>query len=182
LQAHQALGWRVVDSQKMAFENWAKEYRGDLGIALADVIGLEAFLLDFDMFFAKLFDGVRQDSGDPDAFAVAMIKHYKKMRINPKEKTIVFSDGLDIKKAIELWLRYSNQIKCSFGIGTNLTNDFGFKPIQIVLKMTRCNDSPVAKLSDTPEKGMCTDQSFVEYLKKVFNEKIERAKEEQRWR
>lgn len=175
-QAHQALGWRVVDSQKMAFENWTKEYRGDLGIALSDVIGLDAFLQDFDLLFAKLFDGVRQDSGDPYAFAMAMIHHYKRMKINPKDKTIVFSDGLDITKAIDLQARYGDQIKCSFGIGTDLTNDFGFTPIQIVLKMVSCNDAPVAKLSDTPEKGMCTDASYVDYLRKVFRERVEQVR------
>lgn len=178
LQAHQALGYRISDSQKAAFENWAKEYRGDLGIALSDVIGLDAFLLDFDMYFAKLFDGVRQDSGDPDTFAMKMIQHYEKMRIDPRTKTIVFSDGLDFKKAVELWQRYRDKIRISFGIGTYLTNDFGFKPLQIVLKMVECNDQPVAKLSDSPEKGMCNDKGYVEYITKVFSEKIRRAEEE----
>jgi nicotinate phosphoribosyltransferase len=177
LQAHQALGYRISDSQKAAFENWAKEYRGDLGIALSDVIGLDAFLLDFDMYFAKLFDGVRQDSGDPDTFAMKMIQHYEKMRIDPKTKTIVFSDGLDLRKAVELWQRYRDKIRISFGIGTHLTNDFGFKPLQIVLKMVECNDQPVAKLSDSPEKGMCNDKGYVEYITKVFSEKIRKAAE-----
>jgi len=171
LQAFQAM-YRVADSQSMAFETWAKEYRGDLGIALSDVIGLKYFLHDFDMFFSKLFDGVRQDSGDPVYFANKMIDHYKSMQIDPLTKSIVFSDGLDFKKAIILWNLFKNRIKVSFGIGTNFTNDFDYKSPQIVLKMVRCNGQPVAKLSDTPEKGMCTDQGYLNYLKTVFDRRI----------
>ena len=171
LQAHQAL-YKIADSQFMAFENWAKEYRGDLGIALSDVIGLNYFLHDFDMYFSKLFDGTRHDSGDPYTYANAVIKHYEDMNIDPSTKTIVFSDGLDVPKAIELWRTYSNKIKVSAGIGTNLTNDFDFRAPQIVLKMTRCNGQPVAKISDNPKKGMCTDESYVAYLQKVFDERI----------
>jgi nicotinate phosphoribosyltransferase len=171
LQAHQAL-YRVADSQVMALENWTKEYRGNLGIALSDVIGLKYFLYDFDMYFSKLFDGTRQDSGDPEIYADAMIKHYKSMGIDPKTKTIVFSDGLTIEKAIGLWQRYHEDIKVSFGIGTHITNDFDFKALQIVLKMIRCNGQPVAKLSDSPGKGMCTDEGYVEYVRNTFNQRI----------
>ena len=171
MQAHQAL-YRVAESQFMAFENWAKEYRGDLGIALSDVIGLKYFLHDFDMFFSKLFDGTRQDSGDPYEYGTAMIKHYKDMGIDPKTKTIVFSDGLDFIKAIELVKAFNGAIKVSFGIGTHITNDFDFRALQIVLKMVRCNGNPVAKLSDTPAKGMCTDQSYVDYLQRTFDNRI----------
>lgn len=171
LQAHQSLGYRIEDSQSMALENWAKEYRGDLGIALSDVIGLEAFLHDFDMYFSKLFDGTRQDSGDPYTYADSLIEHYKSMNIDPMTKTIVFSDGLTFEKALALWKLYKNKIGVAFGIGTHITNDFGFKAPQIVLKMTKCNGQPVAKISDSPAKGMCTDQRYVEYMKKVFNER-----------
>jgi len=168
LQAHQAL-YRVADSQFMALENWVREYRGDLGIALSDVIGLDAFLHDFDMYFAKLFDGSRQDSGDPCIYADNLIQHYKSMNIDPMTKTIVFSDGLNFEKALMLWQIYKNVIKVSFGIGTHITNDFDFKALQIVLKMTRCNGQPVAKISDSPGKRMCPDQGYEEYVKKVFN-------------
>jgi len=173
IQAHQAL-CRVADSQSMALENWAKEYRGDLGIALSDTIGLKYFLYDFDMYFSKLFDGSRQDSGDPYKYGDAIIKHYESMNINPKTKTVVFSDGLDFKKAADLARYFDGRIKTSFGIGTNFTNDFGPKALQIVLKMTKCNGQPVAKMSDTPEKGMCTDQSYVSYLKDIFDRRIAR--------
>jgi nicotinate phosphoribosyltransferase len=171
LEAHQAL-YRVEESQFMAFENWAKEYRGDLGIALSDVIGLKYFLHDFDMFFSKLFDGTRQDSGDPYTYASSMISHYTNMRIDPITKTIVFSDGLDFEKALKLWHAYRDRIMVSFGIGTHITNDFDYRALQIVLKMIRCNGQPVAKVSDTPAKGMCTDQSYEDYLKRTFDKRI----------
>ena len=170
VQAHQALGYRLVDSQKMAFENWAKEYRGDLGIALSDTVGVDAFLKDFDMFFAKLFDGTRQDSGNPYTYAKKMIAHYKSLNIDPKTKTIVFSDGLTVEDAIELWHTFKDEINVSFGIGTHLTNDFGYKPLSIVMKMVKCNDQPVAKISDSPGKCMCEDPGYLDYLKSVFVE------------
>ena len=172
LQAHQAL-YRVADSQTMALENWAKEYRGALGIALSDVIGLKYFLHDFDMYFAKLFDGTRQDSGNPFEYGDALINHYKSMNIDPMTKTIVFSDGLNIPKATELAKYFNGKIKFSFGIGTDLTNDFGFKPLQNVIKMVSCNGNPVAKLSDSPGKTMCPDGGYVRYLTDVFNKRIQ---------
>ena len=171
LQAHQAL-YRIEESQSMSFENWSKEYRGDLGIALSDVVGLKYFLHDFDMFFSKLFDGTRHDSGDPYLYAGSMIKHYKSMNIGPMTKTVVFSDGLNFIEALRLWRNFKDQIGVSFGIGTHITNDFDYRALQIVLKMTRCNEQPVAKVSDTPAKGMCTDQSYVDYLKRTFDKRI----------
>jgi nicotinate phosphoribosyltransferase len=168
IQAHQAL-YRVADSQFKAFENWAKEYRGDLGIALSDTVGLKAFLCDFDMFFTKLFDGTRQDSGNPYHYAEEMIKHYESMHIDPRTKTIVFSDGQTIESAIELWDKYMDKIGISFGIGTHLTNDFDYKALQIVIKMIKCNEQPVAKLSDSPGKYMCEDEDYTAYLRSAFN-------------
>ena len=139
LQAFQALGPRLVDSQKEALDVWAREYRGDLGIALTDVVGVDAFIRDFDRYFAKLFDGVRHDSGCPFEWARKMIAHYEKLGIDPKTKTLVFSDGLDIPLAFELLTEFHEITNVVFGIGTNLTNDVGFKPLNIVMKMTQCN-------------------------------------------
>lgn len=173
LQAHQAL-YRVADSQYMALENWVKEYRGDLGIALSDVIGLKAFLYDFDTYFSKLFDGSRQDSGDPYEYGNALIKHYKDMNIDPMIKTIVFSDKLDFEKALDLAGYFCGRIKTSFGIGTFITNDFDFEALQIILKMTGCNGQPVAKVSDSPGKSMCPDRGYEEYIKEAFNKRIAR--------
>ncbi|TCV00664.1 nicotinate phosphoribosyltransferase [Paracandidimonas soli] len=168
LQACQALGPRLRDSQVFALEVWAKEYRGDLGIALSDVYGMDAFLRDFDMYFCKLFDGARHDSGDPFVWGERLLAHYEKHRADPRTKTLVFSDGLTIPKAIELAKRFAGRCKVSFGIGTNLTNDLGHEPLQIVMKMVRCNGQPVAKVSDAPEKTMCDDPAYLAYLRQVF--------------
>ncbi len=168
LQACQALGPRLRDSQKFAFQTWADEYRGDLGIALSDVAGMKAFIRDFDLYFCKLFDGARHDSGDPFAWGDTLIAHYNDMRIDPRSKTLVFSDGLTIQKAIDLCAYFSGRAKVGFGIGTNLTNDLGYTPLQIVIKMVRCNGQPVAKVSDTPGKTMCDDVGYLTYLKQVF--------------
>jgi nicotinate phosphoribosyltransferase len=173
LQAAQALGPRLRDSQIYAFESWAKEYRGDLGIALSDVYGMSAFLRDFDMYFCKLFDGARHDSGDPFSWGERMIEHYKLNRVDPRTKTLIFSDGLTVPRTIELYERFQGRCLLAFGIGTNLTNDLGdppeHEPLQIVMKMVRCNDQPVAKLSDSPGKGMCDDEKYLAYLRQVFD-------------
>ncbi len=171
LQAFQAFDNQLASSQKAALEAWVQEYRGDLGIALTDVIGVDAFLKDFDLYFAKLFDGVRHDSGDPVAWGEKFISHYKKLKIDPKSKLLVFSDGLTFPKAVDLFKHFEGRINTSFGIGTNLTNDLGLKPLNIVMKMIHCNGKPVAKISDSPGKGMCKDEGFVNYLIKVFGEK-----------
>jgi nicotinate phosphoribosyltransferase len=168
LQACQAVGPRLRDSQTFAFNQWAREYRGDLGIALSDVCGMDAFLRDFDLFFCKLFDGVRHDSGDPFEWGEKLIAHYQKMRIDPHTKTLVFSDSLNIPLAMRLYEYFKGRTQTSFGIGTNLTNDLGYEPLQIVIKMTRCNGQPVAKISDEPTKAMDYDPSYVAYLREVF--------------
>jgi|SoiMethySBSTD1v2_1073268.scaffolds.fasta_scaffold62116_4 nicotinate phosphoribosyltransferase len=168
LQACQAVGPRLRDSQSFAFNMWAREYRGDLGIALSDVVGLDAFLRDFDLFFCKLFDGVRHDSGDPFDWGDKLIAHYQKMRIDPRTKTMVFSDSLTVPLAIRLYEYFKGRAQTSFGIGTNLTNDLGYESLQIVIKMTRCNGQPVAKISDAPLKTMDYDPSYVNYLREVF--------------
>jgi nicotinate phosphoribosyltransferase len=169
LQACQSLGPRLRDSQVFAFETWAKEYRGDLGIALSDVYGLKPFLRDFDMYFCKLFDGARHDSGDPFAWGEAIIAHYEANRVDPLTKTLIFSDGLTVPRVIELHNRFAKRTRLAFGIGTNLTNDLGPEPINIVIKMLRCNGQPVAKLSDTPSKNMCDDEAYLAYLRQVFD-------------
>lgn len=171
LQACQALGPRLRDSQTYAFEMWAKEYRGDLGIALTDVYGIEPFLKDFDMYFCKLFDGVRQDSGDPESWGERMIEHYKANRCDPRTKTFIFSDSLTFERLIKLFRRFKGRVKLGFGVGTNLTNDLGPEPLNIVIKMVRANGQPVAKISDTPGKSLCDDPSYLAYLKQVFGMK-----------
>jgi nicotinate phosphoribosyltransferase len=168
LQASQALGPRLRDSQTFAFESWAREYRGDLGIALSDVYGMSAFLRDFDLYFCKLFDGARHDSGDPFSWGERMLDHYVRNRVDPRTKTLIFSDGLTVPRTIELYQQFRGRCQLAFGIGTNLTNDLGYEPLQIVIKMVRCNGQPVAKLSDTPSKNMCDDEKYLAYLRQVF--------------
>lgn len=176
IQAFQGLGvCQLKDSQKVAFQRWADEYRGSLGICLSDTLGLNKFLKDFDLYFAKLFDGCRHDSGDPFTFTDKIIAHYEKLGIDPTTKTIVFSDGLDFDLAIELAEYCRGKIKCSFGIGTNFTNDVGHLPLQIVVKMIECgsaadNMNPVAKVSDNPAKTMCEDDTFLKYILEVIKQ------------
>lgn len=168
LQAAQALGPRLVDSQKFALESWAREYRGDLGIALSDVVGLDAFLRDFDLYFCKLFDGMRHDSGDPYVWTEKVLAHYVRNRIDPQMKNLVYSDGLTMTSALAIHERFKGRARLSFGIGTHLTNDLGYPTLNIVIKMTRCNGQPVAKLSDSPGKSMCHDETYLAYLRQVF--------------
>ncbi len=168
LQAFQALGPRLRDSQVAALESWAREYRGDLGIALSDVVGLDAFLNDFDTYFCKLFDGVRHDSGDPFSWGDRMLAHFKANRTDPASKILVFSDGLNIEKVMQLFDYFRGRCQVAFGVGTHLTNDLGPTPLNIVIKMVRCNGQPVAKLSDSPGKSMCDDPGYLSYLRQVF--------------
>ncbi|WP_201526704.1 nicotinate phosphoribosyltransferase [Psychrobacter frigidicola] len=168
MQAFQALDVRLRDSQKAALEAWVHEYRGDLGIALTDVVGMDAFLRDFDLYFAKLFDGLRHDSGDPYIWGDKAIAHYQKLKIDSKTKVLTFSDGLNLNKAWELHQYFKDRIKTSFGIGTNLTNDMGLTQMNIVLKLVECNGQPVAKLSDSPGKTMINNDTYLAYLRQVF--------------
>jgi nicotinate phosphoribosyltransferase len=168
MQACQALGPRLRDAQVFALDKWAQEYRGDLGIALSDTYGTDAFLRDFDMYFCKLFDGARHDSGDPFAWGEKMIEHYARNRVDPRSKVLIFSDQLSFPLAIEIARRFHGRVRTAFGIGTNLTNDVGFSPINIVIKMTECNGQPVAKVSDAPGKTVSKDARYLAYLRQVY--------------
>ncbi|MFP5405291.1 MAG: nicotinate phosphoribosyltransferase, partial [Gammaproteobacteria bacterium] len=128
----------------------------------------DAFLRDFDLYFCKLFDGARHDSGDPFDWGERLIGHYEVNRVDPKTKTLVFSDALTFPLMVDLYERFKGRVRLSFGIGTNLTNDLGYTPLQIVIKMVRCNGQPVAKVSDAPEKTMCDDPAYLNYLRQVF--------------
>ena len=171
LQAFQALDVRLRDFQKAALETWVQEYRGDLGIALTDVVGMDAFLRDFDLYFAKLFDGLRHDSGDPYVWGDKAYAHYKKLKIDSKTKMLTFSDGLNVEKAWALHQYFKDRFQVSFGIGTNLTNDMGQTALNIVLKLVECNGQSVAKLSDSPGKTMTDNDTFLAYLRQVFEVK-----------
>lgn len=122
----------------MALENWVNVYDGDLGTALADTYTTDAFLNNLSRKQAKLFDGVRCDSGDEFDFTNRLIERYQEFGIDPTTKTIIFSNALDFNKALEIQKHCSGRIRCAFGIGTNLTNDTGYKPLNIVMKLTQC--------------------------------------------
>jgi len=164
----------LINHLDVALQTWSDEYEGSLGIALTDSINTDVFLKAFNLKYSKLFDGVRHDSGDPIEFGIKMIQHYKDLGIDPKTKTIVFSDGLDIPKALSLVEEFDGLIKISFGIGTNLTFDFDevIKPLSIVIKMIGCGTRdkifPVAKISDTPEKSISGSVKYLEYLKDLY--------------
>ena len=149
-------GYQMANAS--AQDAWVKVFHGDLGIALTDTFTTDVFLSTFDTFHAKLFDGVRQDSGDPFEFTDKMIAHYQKLHIDPLSKTIVFSDGLDVEKAIKIHSYCSGKVRDAFGIGTSLTNDVGVTPLNIVIKLAQCrssSDKPwrhAVKLSDETGK------------------------------
>jgi nicotinate phosphoribosyltransferase len=164
-------GYKMAN--QLALDNWVEVYRGDLGIALSDTFTTEVFFRAFDTKLAKLFDGVRQDSGDPVAFAEKTIEHYKKLRIDPMSKTIIFSDGLNPAVVEEIAKFCRNKIKMSFGIGTNLTNDVGVKPLNIVIKMIEAKSDnedwqPTIKLSDVPGK-YTGDEKTIQLCKGILN-------------
>lgn len=171
LQSFQAYGGILRDFQKQALEDWVQEYRGDLGTALTDVITMDAFLQDFDLYFAKLFDGLRHDSGEPIPWGESAIAHYQKLKIPLTGKRLTFSDSLTVVKAIGLYAHFGDRIQTGAGIGTFLTNNLGITPLNLVMKLTQCNGKSVAKISDSPGKTLCKDEIFLAYLKNQFNVK-----------
>ena len=159
-------------TNKAALEEWFEEYQGDLGTALTDTLGTDLFLKDFTKLQALCYSGVRHDSGDPYAWGEKMIAKYKEYGIDPKTKTLLFSDGLNFDKAQRIYDYFKDRIKVSFGIGTFLSNDTDVDPLNIVIKLQYVNGHPVAKLSDTPGKTMCQDADYVEYLKTAVDYRL----------
>jgi len=164
-------GFKMANA--MALEHWVDVFRGDLGIALSDTYTTDEFFEHFDKKFAKLFDGVRHDSGDPLEFADKTIQHYQRLGIDPLSKTIIFSDALNYDKVKRITDHCNGRIGHSFGIGTNFTNDVGLKPMNIVMKMTEAFPegqewTPVVKLSD--EKGKYTGEpEMITLAKRILN-------------
>ncbi|MFV8386620.1 nicotinate phosphoribosyltransferase [Vibrio parahaemolyticus] len=178
---HQALV-NVRDSQKIALQRWQKMFNGALGIALTDTIGIDAFLKDFDEELSNAYVGVRHDSGCPFTWGEKMIAHYESLGIDPMTKTLVFTDGLNFEQALDICEHFQGRVQMSFGIGTSLANDMGnyvndqgeaYQPLSIVIKMVTCNGSPVAKISDEPEKAMCEDIFFLMNLKRRFEQPLD---------
>lgn len=169
-QAHQQISPDLANSQRAALAAWLEEYPNQLGIALTDCITMDAFLRDFGPEFAERYQGLRHDSGDPVEWGEKAIAHYEKLGIDPMSKVLVFSDNLDLAKAVELYRHFNTRVNLSFGIGTRLTCDIPqVKPLNIVIKLVECNGKPVAKLSDSPGKTICHDKAFVRALREAFD-------------
>lgn len=169
-QAHQQISPDLANSQRAALAAWLDEYPDQLGIALTDCITMDAFLRDFGPEFAQRYQGLRHDSGDPVEWGEKAIAHYQKLGIDPMSKVLVFSDNLDLAKAVDLYRHFSSRVNLSFGIGTRLTCDIPqVKPLNIVIKLVECNGKPVAKLSDSPGKTICHDKAFVRALREAFD-------------
>lgn len=169
-QAHQQISPTLEDCQRAALQAWLDEYPDRLGIALTDCITTDAFLRDFGIEFANAYQGLRHDSGDPFEWGEKAIAHYQQLGIDPLSKTLVFSDNLDLDKAVALYRRFEQRINVIFGIGTRLSCDIPqVKPLNIVIKLVECNGKPVAKLSDSPGKTICHDKAFVRALRKAFD-------------
>ena len=166
-QAWQAVT-RLEDAQRAALLAWLREYPDCLGVALTDCYSMEAFCRDFNLFFGNLYDGLRHDSGDPIAWGERAIRSYEELGIEPICKTLVFSDSLTFGRILEIYDHFRGRINTGFGIGTKLTNDLGYEPLNIVIKMVTCNGRPVAKISDAPGKSMCEDTAYLENLAQLY--------------
>ncbi|MCQ1060448.1 nicotinate phosphoribosyltransferase [Photobacterium sp. DNB23_23_1] len=168
-QAHQQLSGELADSQQLALNRWLQEYPDSLGIALTDCINMDAFLRDFDLRLSERFIGLRHDSGDPIAWGEKAIAHYQSLGIDPRTKSLIFSDSLTLDKALNIYKHFAHRINTSFGIGTQLTCDLpGVKTLNVVLKLTECEGRPVAKISDEPGKSICRDKNYLTQLRQAF--------------
>ena len=163
-------------SNWFALDAWVKEYGTLNGTALTDTITTDCFLKDFQLTYSTLFSGVRHDSGEPVEWGEKMIKHYKSLGIDPKSKTLLFSDSLDFDRADKLFRRFNDETNVAFGIGTYLSNDTCVSPLNIVMKVTKCNGQDVAKISDTPGKGMCKNAEYVDYLQRCIDWRLNNEK------
>ena len=174
--------YQGIDSIPLAYTNhyamqdWYDEYKGDNGTALTDTITTDLFLLDFDRSMVNNYTGVRHDSGDPYEWGEKMLRHYQKYDVDPRTKLLLFSDSLDFDRAQALHDYFKDKSKVSFGIGTFCTNDTAEKALNIVIKLQYVNGRPVAKLSDAPGKAMCMDETYLDYLKRSVDFRLQREK------
>lgn len=155
-----------------AMKDWFAEYNGDNGTALTDTLTTDLFLLDFDYLQASTYSGLRHDSGDPFEWGNKILAHYEKLGINPKTKTLLFSDSLDFDRAEKIYQYFKDKCNVSFGIGTYCSNDTNVETLNIVIKLQYVNGKPVAKLSDVPGKTMCQDQEYLNHLIESVNYRV----------
>ena len=160
-----------------AMKDWFNEYNGDNGTALTDTLTTDLFLLDFDFLQASTYTGLRHDSGDPFLWGDKILKHYDKLGIDPKNKTLLFSDSLDFDYAEKIYQYFKDRCKVSFGIGTYCSNDTHVEPLNIVIKLQYVNNRPVAKLSDVKGKTMCKDTVYLKHLEESVNYRVRVEKE-----
>ncbi len=158
-----------------AMKDWFDEYKGDNGIALTDTLTTDLFLLDFNFLQASTYTGLRHDSGDPYLWGDKILKHYKTLGIDPKNKTLLFSDSLNFDKAQDIYDYFKSKCKVSFGIGTFISNDTNVEPLNIVIKLQYVNEKPVAKISDCETKSMCDDNEYLKYLKNAVEFRLKRG-------
>ncbi len=168
LQAFQVLAPQLKGSQNFALHIWLEEYKDKLGIALTDVLTMDVFLGEFDKHLATHYIGLRQDSGDPIAWGEKALKHYESLGIDASDKIFVFSDSLTFEKMAAIYEHFKGRCYPTFGIGTNLTNDVGYAPLDIVIKMTHTNHQPVIKISDTKGKLVSEDDAYLQHVKDTF--------------
>ena len=174
--------YQGIDSIPLAYTNhyamrdWYDEYKGDNGTALTDTITTDLFLLDFDRSMVNNYTGVRHDSGDPYEWGEKMIRHYQSYDVDPRTKLLLFSDSLDFDRAQALHNYFKDRSKVSFGIGTFCSNDTAEQALNIVIKLQYVNGRPVAKLSDAPGKAMCMDETYLDYLKRSVDFRLDREK------
>lgn len=161
--AHLAF-YHPADAKRMAMQHWLEAFGGDAGTCLSDTFTTKVFLRSFNKMYANAFTGVRHDSGPWRPWAQKVLDHYRSLGIDPKTKTLVFSDGLDFPGMVEIYKELKDICRVGFGIGTNLCNDIGFKPLNIVVKMVSCNGRPVLKISDVPTKATYEDRFFAQYV------------------
>jgi nicotinate phosphoribosyltransferase len=161
-------------ANKLALDAWIDVYHGNLGIALTDTYTTDVFFDRFSARHARIFDGLRWDSGDPIEFTDKAIKYYKSMNINPQSKTIVYSDALNLKKIEKIKKYVNKRIHDIYGVGTYLTNDVGVTPLNNVIKITYVKNhqneqyKPAIKLSDVKEK-YTGDNKEIEICKSILN-------------
>lgn len=166
----------IRNSHNEMLENWWEHYGWGLSIALVDTYGSPFAFATMPKSIATDWKGLRQDSGNPFEFGKRAIEWYKSHGVDPKEKIIVFSDGLDVVKIVDIYRAFEGKIKISFGWGTNLGNDIGIKPLSLVIKLVESYGQGTVKLSDNIAKAIGKPED-IEQFKKIFRYE-EKYKEE----